>query len=289
MKESHLDYSYEYLDPKSDWIFITPSMESDRLWVKMQEAGNLIINGKHHTERGPLESFQIAWQKTEVAGTIDLDGKQYSFSKENEILFLDCRNGYRIDTFGYHEGTFVHFWSEELAHYMDLFKELNNGDPVLHSSSHLINTNLNKLLWMYKHPNDFHSDLMAETLVVQMVLELIQLANPNRRGNYSEYVQAAIDIINEHYAENITLDTLSEMVHISKFYLSHVFRNETGITPISYLQQVRINRAKELLRTTDLSQEAICSRIGLYNCSYLSKLFRAYEDLTPKQYRQKWR
>ena len=60
------------------------------------------------------------------------------------------------------------------------------------------------------------------------------------------------------------------------------------MTPANYLQQYRISKAKELLRTTDMNREMICAQIGLYNCSHLGRLFRSYEGCTPDQYRKMW-
>ena len=67
------------------------------------------------------------------------------------------------------------------------------------------------------------------------------------------------------------------------------FKAHFGVSPAQYLNNLRINRAKELLRTTALPIYEICEQIGVENASYLIKLFRAHEGMTPYAYRKMWR
>ena len=60
MRESYLDYHYSFLSPQSEWLFLTPSVESQELDMNVQDLGHFIFEGQHHAERGPLQSYQIA-------------------------------------------------------------------------------------------------------------------------------------------------------------------------------------------------------------------------------------
>ncbi len=99
---------------------------------------------------------------------------------------------------------------------------------------------------------------------------------------------AARRYIDNHYRENLTLDTLAEAVHISKFHLSHMFSREYGISPISYMLQLRLQECRELLRTTDYSVAQVARMTGFSSPSYFSQRFRAAEGMTPISYRQKY-
>lgn len=289
MLESYLDYHYSFLSPESEWLFVTPSMESQNLNLTVQEIGHFYFDGQHHTERGPLKSYQISLSYVPTQGSVRYRGAEFPYLAANEILFLSCTEGYRIDTYGHGDAVFVHFWSEQVSYYYEMFLRMNDSSPVLRAYSQLVHTNIFRLLSMYRHPNNLYTDIYAEALIMEMVLEIVKLVTPSSHSDYSDHVRKTIELISERYAENLTLDFLSGEAHVSKYYLSHSFKRETGLTPVSYLQQYRIGKAKELLRTTDMSQEAICDKVGLYNSSYLSKLFRAYENQTPDQYRRKWR
>lgn len=288
MKETYLDYHYDYIAPETEWLFVTPSLDSRDLQLQVQEVGHMIQTGNHYTHRGPLESYQIGFAMGDTSGTLRFRGKRFPFLRKSEVLFLDCTRGYSIETQGDGDTFFVHFWSPAVAYYSNLFLKQNDGCPILRQRSQVVQTNIRKLLEIYHHPNTREDDLSAEMLIMEMVTDVLKLTIPENRHIYSEYVERAIKVIHECYASDINLDMLAERVFLSKYYLSHIFKKEVGVTPASYIQRYRIGKAKELLVTTRLSQEEICDRVGLYSGSYLSKLFRTYEGLTPDQYRKKW-
>lgn len=93
--------------------------------------------------------------------------------------------------------------------------------------------------------------------------------------------------LNEHFREDISLQSLSEIVHLSKYYLAHAFKEYKGISPINYLTQVRINEAKHLLETTDFSAAKIADFTGFSSQSYFSQIFHKETGMTPNKYRQK--
>lgn len=93
--------------------------------------------------------------------------------------------------------------------------------------------------------------------------------------------------LNEHFKEDISLQTLSELTYLNKYYLAHVFKNYKGISPINYLIQVRIKEAKHLLETTNYSIAKIASSIGFSSQSYFSQVFRKETNMTPNEYRKR--
>lgn len=97
---------------------------------------------------------------------------------------------------------------------------------------------------------------------------------------------AARRYIDLHYRENITLDTVAQAVHISKYHLSHVFRREYGISPIQYMLELRLQECRELLRTTDYPVSLISRMAGFSSPSYFSQRFAKAEGMTPAQYRK---
>ena len=92
--------------------------------------------------------------------------------------------------------------------------------------------------------------------------------------------------LNEHFREDITLQSLSEIVHLSKYYLAHAYKEYRGISPINYLTQIRINEAKHLLETTDFSVAKIADFTGFSSASYFSQIFHKETGITPNQYRK---
>ena len=95
-----------------------------------------------------------------------------------------------------------------------------------------------------------------------------------------------IAYIDQNYAQELSLQILSQYVHLSKNYLANLFKKETGEGVIDYINKVRLERAKALLRSTDLKSSEICSMVGVLDSKYFSKLFKKLEGMTPSEYRE---
>lgn len=92
--------------------------------------------------------------------------------------------------------------------------------------------------------------------------------------------------IEQHYKENITLDSLSELVHTSKYHIIHVFNEEYGTSPIKYLIKKRIEESCRLLETTDYSLSSISHMLGFSSPSYFSQAFKKELKCSPLEYRK---
>lgn len=98
---------------------------------------------------------------------------------------------------------------------------------------------------------------------------------------------AAKRYIDSNYSDNITLDFLAALTHMNKYYLVHSFTKYTGLSPINYLTQKRIQVSMDLLSSTNYSVAQISSSVGFSSQSYFSQVFRKTTGLTPIQYRKK--
>lgn len=92
--------------------------------------------------------------------------------------------------------------------------------------------------------------------------------------------------INDHYAQDITLETLSSLVHINKYYLVHAFKSYKGISPINYLLQKRVEEARHLLDTTNYPVTKIAQIAGFSSQSYFSQAFKRMTGISPNAYRK---
>ena len=92
--------------------------------------------------------------------------------------------------------------------------------------------------------------------------------------------------IDTHYQENITLDQLADVCHVSKYHLAHAFTEEYGISPINYLISKRIAEAEHLLKTTDFSLSLISNTTGFSSSSYFAQIFRKQKGMSPSEYRK---
>lgn len=108
---------------------------------------------------------------------------------------------------------------------------------------------------------------------------------PRPVGREHRAVKLAQGYIEENYAENITLKHLSLMVDLSSFHLTRVFSREVGMPLHSYLNQVRVRRAKEMIGRGSTVTEAALGA-GFYDQSHLTRNFKRLLGVTPGQYRK---
>ena len=122
-------------------------------------------------------------------------------------------------------------------------------------------------------------------LLEQLLRDYAQLGGREPVAELRAEVRAVCDYLAVHATEQISLDTLSEIAGLSKYHLLRAFTKETGITPYSYLETLRIDRAKSLLRQGIAPAEAALSA-GFSDQSHFSNAFKRFIGLTPGQYRR---
>lgn len=92
--------------------------------------------------------------------------------------------------------------------------------------------------------------------------------------------------LNEHFSEDITLQTLSDITFRNKYYLGHIFKEYKGMSPINYLIKLRIQEAMNLLENSNYSIAKICQAVGFSSQSYFTQVFKRETGISPNKYRQ---
>ena len=102
----------------------------------------------------------------------------------------------------------------------------------------------------------------------------------------SSSIEAVRSYISQNYSQNLTLNDVAELVHISPFYFSKLFKEKTGQNFIEYLTATRMEQAKQELEKTSLSVKEICMNVGYSDPNYFSRSFKKYAGMTPLEYRE---
>ena len=122
----------------------------------------------------------------------------------------------------------------------------------------------------------------------EMLAQITETLHRSRRlgSEAQRVVRQAMAYIHEHYAEPFSRETLAVAVGLSDRYLTRCFRQETGITPVAYLNRYRIRRAQELLARGTLSVTEVALAAGFSDPSYFARVFRAETGVTPRAYQR---
>jgi AraC-like DNA-binding protein len=128
---------------------------------------------------------------------------------------------------------------------------------------------------------------MATALFMQLVAYLARAYGRSRSPDSRSLLRiaSAIAHLETHYTEEIELDDLAGMAHMSKRSFLRTFQAATGQPPIAYLIQIRVNRAADKLRATDDPVTEVAFAVGFQDSNYFARQFRRLMGVTPRAYR----
>ena len=180
--------------------------------------------------------------------TVGVEGVCFSFNDQKEYRIFNCRKKE----------------ADLLFYFNSLFQELDKQSEGYEKICNYL----------------LHILILQLQRITDSPFELITAQHPSKE---CAYIKRYLD---SNYSENITLDHLSALSHLNKYYLSHEFTKYYGISPMNYLSRKRIDVCKELLENTDYGISDIAHLVGFSSQSYLSQSFRKSCGMTAGTYRK---
>lgn len=152
---------------------------------------------------------------------------------------------------------------------------------------------LNRLLYLFTedHPS---KDLFVDNMLQELVVRVLQA---NQRKVYQEKaknlsssnrIAYVISHMKENFQHSLSVNKLSEMACMSESHFFKVFKNETGLSPTEYLNQLRIEHAAGLLNNPNLKINSVFMDCGFESRSYFNRLFKRMKKLSPSQYQKRF-
>jgi AraC-like DNA-binding protein len=173
----------------------------------------------------------------------------------------------------------------------DIFRCFDDGFQVItldFAKQSLIESLLFSMLDEYgKKENGYEAFL--KTALIQLLLILSR--NPEATPESSmkaihKTVSAAVNYINEHYREDITLAQISKKYFVSQSHFSRTFKRVTGIPFVKYLNGVRIKAAQQLLREGNLSIGRVAEMVGYSGTTHFGRIFKDITGISPYEYKR---
>lgn len=222
---------------------------------------------------------------------------EYVYSGEGVIQ--ENSNIYKIsagDFFILHPGTYHHYYTNPKKPWKKIFITLE-GDTTfpmtllklykIDNITHFpcINTPIN-LESIYEAVKSDSSDiaLKLEKMVSHLIIELAH------RSNFQVSNTLALEIkkfIDKRLYTRITIEEISKEFHISTSYFTRIFKKSIGVSPITYIQDAKLNIAKTMLSTTHIPIHIIAEKLAFSNAGHLTNKFTAVVGMSPSEYREK--
>lgn len=137
------------------------------------------------------------------------------------------------------------------------------------------------LLWLQKL-STWQDAVNQMQRIAGNIVGYLSQSNPGSNKDLMEEVKLYMEA---HFASSITLQSISERFYIHPNYFSRRFKEKHGQTFVDYLTAIRMKKAMDWIRETELQVQQIANKVGFEDASYFTSVFRKFYGLTPKQYR----
>lgn len=257
---------------------------------KMREEVGYTIKGvsdRSHMELSPQLIYQI-FEEHYVSSVPYFQVPEFHFKQKNGILAetVISHNGQKRTVTGTGNGR-LDAVSNAIKQYFNISYELSvyeehslsRGSSAKAVSYVGISCN-NKLYWGVGIDEDIISSSIEALCVAVNKLEQIQQNEQCR----DERLNEIMNYIHEHYL-TVTLDELAEKQHLSKPYLSKYIKEKSGNTFGDIVKNVRMKKARTLLKNTSMTVENIADNVGYQNVEHFNRTFKKKYDMTPIQFR----
>jgi len=230
--------------------------------------------------------------------TYTIEGRSYDLQK-NDIIFVNAGEVHKpvINSDAPYERIVIYVSPDYLDTYQRKNADLNTCFYQAHKEqSHVLriksfaNSHLNSCILRLEaslQDTDFAKDLYHEILFLEFMIELNRSTLCDAISYISttaanKTILSVMEYVNQHLTEDICIDTLAEQFFLSRYYLMHAFKEETGYTIGNYLATKRLLLAKEMIATGKPITE-VCYACGYKNYSTFSRAYKKTFGKTPRE------
>ncbi|MDE6432930.1 MAG: AraC family transcriptional regulator [Lachnospiraceae bacterium] len=269
---------------KSITDFLPPSLsysaEAVEHIIYLKAAGNFHLPAGSKYSQKNFHSYLLLYN---ASGSAKLTLKEHPYTfEEHQLCLVDCRNNYSLSCSTACEFLALFFDGYPVLYYYDLFQ--TRSQPVITLPK---NSPLPQILINLSGQNFIHTELNNAKLLTDLLTNLIIFCDTHSEDiNLPGWLVQLREHLNNNYEEHFSLDELSELVNINKYQICRDFKKHLKATPLQYVNHLRIEQAKVLLRTTSDQIGEICYQVGFENANHFIQLFKREVGVTPAYYRK---
>ncbi|MCS7463927.1 AraC family transcriptional regulator [Paenibacillus doosanensis] len=279
-------------DPHYFYRTIThsPSETAKKCMFFVQDVGWFLCSPTYAVDRSFFYAYQIKFV-VKGSGYLYWQGRKHKL-KANDLFCLDLNreHSYESDPLDPWELLWVRFGGQQAA---DYFAMLGCAEqPVCQvRNPEFVHSLFRELFEMFQS-RPVGLEVAASALIARILSELViakmerdALLSPYASSSYPKEVRQAIDYIERHYQLPVRVEEVADHVHLSQYYFARIFKRSTGYSILEYINKYRLTRSKQLLASSKLPTGEVARLAGFCSQSYFTKMFKAHEGMTPKDYR----
>lgn len=263
-------------------IFPHPVTEENMAnFLYLQDFCYMCTDESYYSHQISYESYQLLYTYQGKAEMI-YQGKRYLLTP-GTLLIADCTSPRSVRTIG-------NLWESSDLHFY------GGRSKLLYNSYFSQKSPLFTVTDFSRFQSGLEDILRAHTTVslyrdwnvssaMENLLLMILASAPEQSDEIPERIQYLITYMENNYSQPLSIDMLSEFANLSKYHLSREFKRFTGLSPHSYITQLRLNQAKSLLLHSSLPAYKVAQIVGFGDESNFIKLFKRYTNMTPGEFR----
>ena len=268
----------------SDLYFSTPSEYARRMLFYMSTCGYYYTNYDYRIEREDYHNYMLFYI---CDGRLSVtSGGQTMVASAGQAGFLNCHEPHEYHTIGNTEFVWLHLDGSNTADFYQQAVWAHGGFVFDSPYAQEIKNGIYEIIFAFRNEQPF-SEVRLSHKIYGLLTAAVDTNKPeNERSAKNDPVAAAMYFIRQQYMNPITLNDVAAYANMSLYHFSRLFKRDCGYSPHEYIILTRLNRAKHLLKTTDLAIKVIAQKVGYQNVSSFTNAFTARVGISPTLFRK---
>lgn len=274
---------------RSERFFYTPSTTARSLFFYVTRVGHYYYDERYNF----LDSCDVAKQESHKnfflayvrAGTLYFQTTQTFSAERGQVALIDCHKPHRFYTTGSAEAMWMHFdGSNSAAFFQQILAFRGGRQTFTPPPDSRIEQELAHIISGLRSSRS--SEVDCSQRIYRILCTLLLPHAPTHTVAIDTTITRAVRYIDEHLFEPLSVKQIASTVHLSPSHFSRLFRSTTGFSPHEYIMLHRIDEAKALLQSTNLSVKEIAFRVGYHSEVNFIIAFTDKTGLSPTLFRR---
>jgi len=274
----------QYYEASSEHYYVPQPIGRESLLYYPVSVGYFDCKPSYGLQRNVFSSYLLLVMLT---GSLSYQTRlSRGTARAGQVLLLDCNAPHAYAAQGKCSFTFLHFaGAQSQSLYDEIVRNVGNLIPM--ASPNELHESIGELLFAMRSDHRLNE---AETsaLIYSMLMKLLEHSGASGAGSSGNpVVDRAIGYIQSHLTDKLSVEEIAANAGYSASYFSHLFAEETGLSPYQFVVKSRIEHAQQLLKTTRQTVQEIAFQCGFNSAANFCYTFRRLVGTSPHEYRRR--